>query len=80
MLRGRDAKLVEVRVESLAAPILRRHYPPRYGWLHDRLGDQRGVPRFVLLVDGRVALAVLGTSAYSERMLPALRAALRQPA
>ena len=78
LLRGRDAALVEVRGDSLAAPILRRHYPPGHAWLHDRLGDLRGVPRFVLVVDGKVALTVAGTSAYSERMVPALRKALDQ--
>ena len=32
LIRGRSARLVEVRGESLEKPILERHYPPQLRW------------------------------------------------
>ncbi len=76
MLRGRPASLVEVRGETLAEPIVERHFPAEYRWVYRAVGEVRGVPRFLLLVDGRIVLRVHGTSDYSELVVPRLRAEL----
>lgn len=75
-LHGRNARLVEVKGDTLAQPITARHYPPDLRWLHREVGDLRGVPRFFLVVDGRVELQVIGTNAYSQAFLPRLQRAL----
>lgn len=76
MLRGTGARLIEVHGETLAQPITERHYPPAMRWLHREVGDLRGVPRFFLVIDGRVELGVLGTNAYSSTLVPRLNRAL----
>lgn len=76
LLSGRRARLVEVRGETLEKPITGRHYPADLQWLYRDLGELRGVPRFVLVVDGKAVLRVHGTSNYSETMAPRIRAEL----
>jgi hypothetical protein len=76
LLRGTGARLVEIRGETLEKPIREPDYPPGHRWLYAKLGELRGVPRFVLAVDGKVLLQVYGTSAYSEIFAPRLRALL----
>lgn len=76
LLRGRKARLTEVRGETLEKPITERHYPPELKWLYRDLGELRGVPRFVLVVDGKVVLRVHGTSNYTAILEPRLRAEL----
>lgn len=78
MLRGRDAQLIEVKGETLARPITERHFPPQYRWIHREVGDLRGVPRFFLLVGGRIDLQVIGTNAYSAAFVPRLKRALAE--
>ncbi len=73
---GRAAKFVEIRGETLRRPIEARHYPPEYQWVYRQLGPSRGVPRFVLAVDGRVVLSAYGTGGFETELLPALRAVL----
>jgi len=77
-LRGRNARLIEVKSESLAQPIVARLYPPDLRWLHREVGDLRGVPRFFLVVDGHVDMKVIGTNAYSQRFFPRLQRVLAQ--
>jgi hypothetical protein len=72
---GKAAIYHEVHGDTLRRPIEARHYPNELKWLGEQLGPQRGVPRFVLVVDGRVALNVMGTEAYQAVFLPALRRA-----
>jgi len=76
MLSGKRARLVEVRGETLEKPIIERHYPPELKWLYRDLGELRGVPRFVLVVDGKVVLRVHGTSNYTSILEPRLRTEL----
>jgi hypothetical protein len=64
---------VEIRGETLRQPITERHYPPEYRWVYEQIGPSRGVPRFLLAVDGRVLLSAYGTARYNEVFLPALR-------
>lgn len=64
---------VEIRGETLRQPITERHYPSEYRWVYEQIGPSRGVPRFLLAVDGRVLLSTYGTSRYNEVFLPALR-------
>jgi len=73
---GRAVRYVEIRGETLRQPILARHYPPEYQWVYEQIGPSRGVPRFLLAVDGRIALSVYGTGGYSQVFLPALKAAV----
>ena len=71
---GRAIRFIEVRGETLRRPIVREHYPPGYEWAFERIGPSRGVPRFVLMVDGKLVLNAYGLSAYERDFLPGLRA------
>jgi len=75
-IRGTRARLVEIHGETLSQPIIERHYPPDYRWLYREVGDLRGVPRFFLVVDGKIVLRVIGTNAYSQVFLPRLQQVL----
>jgi len=61
-------------------PIVARHYPPEFQWVYEQIGPSRGVPRFLLAVDGRITVSAYGTGGYSQVFLPALRAAVAQRA
>ncbi len=75
-LRGSAVRFFEVKGETLRQPIVERHYPDELKWLARKLGPSRGVPRFILLVDGQVAWSVYGTNDYERIFLPALRQAM----
>lgn len=77
LLRGTGARLVEIRAESVAKPVLESHFPPAYRWAYRAAGPIRVLPSFLLSVDGKLVLKVRGTSAYTEVFEPALRAQLR---
>ncbi len=77
---GRAVKYYEVRGETLRRPIEERHYPDELKWLGRRLGPSRGVPRFLLVVNGEVAWSVFGTNQYEKVFLPALREAMARRA
>lgn len=66
----------EVRGETLRLPIVERHYPDELKWLARKLGPSRGVPRFLLVVNGEIAWSVFGTNDYARIFLPALRQAM----
>jgi len=66
----------EVRGETLRQPIVERHYPEELKWLGRRLGPSRGVPRFILVVNGEVKWSAFGTNNYESTFLPALRQAV----
>jgi hypothetical protein len=73
-------RYVEVRGETLRRPIEARHYPPDYRWVYDQIGPSRGVPRFLLAVDGRVTFSAYGTGGYRTEFLPRLKQVLALPA
>jgi hypothetical protein len=75
---GRAVNYVEIRGETLRRPIDARHYPPEYMWVFEQIGPSRGVPRFLLAIDGKVVMSAFGTSNYRTQFLPALRAALAE--
>ncbi len=75
---GQAVRFYEVKGETLRQPIVERHYPDEIKWLGRRLGPSRGVPRFILLVNGEVAWSVYGTNEYEAVFLPALRRAIAQ--
>lgn len=77
---GKAVTYVEIRGETLRRPIEARHYPPRYKWVHDQIGDSRGVPRFLIAVDGQVRHSAFGTDGFELVFLPALRNLLAQRA
>jgi len=64
---------VEIRGETLRQPIGERHYPAQYQKVYQQVGPSRGVPRFLLAVDGKVRLNTIGTIRYEEIFLPILR-------
>jgi hypothetical protein len=64
---------VEIRGETLRQPISDRHYPPEHQKVYQQVGPSRGVPRFLLAIDGKVRLNTLGTNRYDEIFLPILR-------
>lgn len=69
-------RYVEVQGETLRRPIEARHYPAEFRWVYEQVGPSRGVPRFVLAVDGRVTHSGYGTGSYASVILPALREAV----
>jgi len=73
---GKAASYREVRGETLRKPIEAAHYPADLKWVAEQIGPSRGVPRFVLAVDGKVVMNVMGTEAYQKTFLPALRRAV----
>jgi hypothetical protein len=79
MIRGTPVRLVEIHGETLAKPVAKRHYPAEHRWIYRAIGEVRGVPRFLLAIDGRIVLTVHGTSAYSAQLVPRLRAAMAGP-
>ena len=70
---ARGISYVEIRGETLRQPISDRHYPPEHHKVYQQVGPSRGVPRFLLAVDGKVRLNTLGTNRYDEIFLPILR-------
>jgi hypothetical protein len=74
----RAVRFVEVRGETLRQPIVERHYPDELKWLGRQLGPSRGVPRFILVVNGEVKSSVFGTNSYQNTFLPALRQAVER--
>jgi hypothetical protein len=73
---GKAARLVDIRGETLHQPIEARHYPPEYQWVFREIGPSRGVPRFLLAVDGKIIANAFGTGAYRKTFLPALKEAV----
>ena len=73
---GQAVRYVEVRGETLRQPIVARHYAPEFQWVYQQIGPSRGVPRFLLAIDGRITVSAYGTGGYSQVFLPALRAAV----
>jgi len=76
LLRGTNARLVEIRADSVEKPVLERHFPPAYRWAYRAAGDIRVLPSFLLVADGKIILKVRGTSAYTEVFEPRVRKAL----
>jgi hypothetical protein len=70
---GMSIAYVEIRGETLRAPITDRHYPPQYRWVYEQIGPSRGVPRFLLTIDGKVRLSTLGINRYEEVFFPILK-------
>jgi hypothetical protein len=64
---------VEIRGETLRQPISDRHYPAQYRWVYEQVGPSRGVPRFLLTIDGRVRLSTFGINRYQEVFFPILK-------
>jgi hypothetical protein len=77
---GKAVTYVEIKGETLRQPIVERHYPPRYKWVYEQIGDSRGVPRFLLAIDGEVRHSAFGTDGFEKVFLPALRRVLAQRA
>ena len=73
---GKAVTYVEIRGETLRQPIVARHYPAQYRWVYEQVGDSRGVPRFLLAVDGKVVLSAFGTDGFEKVFLPALKKVL----
>lgn len=73
---GQVLRFVEIRGETLRLPIAARHYPPEFRWVFEQVGPSRGVPRFLLAVDGKVVLSAFGTGGYTNVFLPALNAVI----
>src|SRR5215212_233800 len=53
-LEGTAVRFVEIRGRTLREPIDAKHYPPEHQWVFEKIGPSRGVPRFLLSVDGRI--------------------------
>lgn len=77
---GKAVTYVEIKGETLRQPIVERHYPAKYKWVYEQVGDSRGVPRFLIAVDGQVRHSAFGTDGFDKVFLPALRNILNQRA
>lgn len=64
---------VEIHGETLRQPIVERHYPQQYLGVFQQVGPSRGVPRFLLAIDGKVRLNAIGLYRYDEVFLPILK-------
>ena len=73
---GKAVTYVEIRGETLRQPIEARHYPAKYKWVYEQVGESRGVPRFLLAVDGKVVHSAFGTDGFEKVFLPALKKVL----
>ena len=73
---GKAIRFVEIRGETLRKPIEAQHYPPEHLWVFEQIGPSRGVPRFLLAIDGKIVLTAFGTDGYSQLFLPALKQAV----
>lgn len=70
---GKSLRFVEVKGDTLAMPIQAQHYPPDHRWVFEQVGPSRGVPRFLLAIDGQVMLNAAGTGGYNDVFLPAVK-------
>ena len=70
---GKAVTYVEIHGETLRQPIVARHYPAKYQWVYEQVGDSRGVPRFLLAEDGKVLHSAFGTDGFDKVFLPALK-------
>ncbi len=77
---ARSFRYVEVQGETLRRPIEARHYPAEFRWVYEQIGPSRGVPRFLLAVDGRVTFSAYGTGGYSTQFLPRLKQTIARSA
>jgi thioredoxin-related protein len=68
-----DVHYVEIRGETLRAPIVERHYPREHLGVYQQIGPSRGVPRFLLAIDGKVRLSAMGVYRYDEIFLPIVK-------
>jgi hypothetical protein len=75
---GKAVRYVEIRGETLRRPIEARHYPAEFQWVFQQIGPSRGVPRFLLAIDGKVVLSAFGTGGYERDFVPALKQAVRR--
>ena len=73
---GKAIRFIDIRGETLRQPIEARHYPPEHLWVFEEIGPSRGVPRFLLAIDGKIVLTAFGTDGYSQLFLPALKKAV----
>ncbi len=75
---GKAVHYAEIRGETLRRPIEARHYPREFQWVYEQIGPSRGVPRFVLAIDGKVVLTAFGTGGYAREFLPMLKQAVHR--
>lgn len=73
---GKAVRFVEIRGRTLREPIEARHYPPEHRWVFAQIGPSRGVPRFLLAVNGRIVANAYGTGGFTTQFRPALREAV----
>jgi hypothetical protein len=73
---GKAVLFVEIRGRTLREPIDARHYPPEHRWVFEQIGPSRGVPRFLLAVNGKIMVSAYGTGGYTTKFLPALKEAV----
>ena|SRR5882672_2477309 len=70
---GKAIRFINIRGETLREPIEARHYPPEHLWVFEKIGPSRGVPRFLLAIDGKIVFNAFGTDGYSKYFLPRLK-------
>ena len=80
LLESREASAFtfhEIKNQTLTKPMTAKDYPADLQWVYKQVGTTRGVPRFLLAIDGRVVMNSLGTGEYKRNFLPALNEVVR---
>ena len=70
---GRAVNFVHVKGRTLREPIVEQHYPPEFRWVFEKIGPSRGVPRFLLVMDGKLVMSAFGLNEWEDRFRPALK-------
>ena len=70
---GRAVNFVHVKGRTLREPIVEAHYPPEFRWVFEQIGPSRGVPRFLLVMDGKLVMSAFGLNEWEDRFRPALK-------
>jgi hypothetical protein len=75
---GKAVRFVEVKGATLKAPIDASHYPASHKWAFEQMGPSRGVPRFLLAIDGKIMLNAYGTGGFRDVFAPAVKAVVQK--
>ena len=70
---GRAVNFVHVKGRTLREPIVEQHYPPEFRWVFEKIGPSRGVPRYLLVMDGKLVMSAFGLNEWEDRFRPALK-------
>lgn len=71
-----SAESARVSLREIDTPLLKRpdfKFPADLAWLEAKYRTKRGVPRFLIVAEGKVLLETYGTSGWRTKTLPLLK-------